>query len=256
MFIRVHPWLQSGFVQIVTERTLQAVPRTLLLGGALLLALQIGWHTQQAAPSARAESLAPPPSIGNVRFSSLGETITASGLLALRLQAFDNQPGISIPFAALDYVRLSAWLDTLLALDPHSNYPLLMASHLYAQVPDPAKQRLMLDFTYRQFLADPVRRWRFLAHAALIAKHRLHDLPLALRYARAIQEHAQDPQIAHWASQMPIFILEDMGELEAAKIELGALLATGSISDPQERHFLTERFQALSAEASKARHAR
>ena len=239
-----------------TERSLQAVPRLLLICGGLLLALQIGWRSQQAAPNARAESLAPPPSVSSVRLSSLGETITASGLLALRLQAFDNQPGISIPFAALDYARLSAWLDTLLTLDPRSNYSMLMASHLYAQVPDPTKQRLMLDFTYRQFLADPARRWRFLAHAALIAKHRLNDLPLALRYARAIQSHAQDPQIAHWASQMPIFILEDMGEVEAAKIELGALLATGSITDPQERHFLTARFQALSATASKARQAR
>lgn len=234
------------------ERSLRSVPRAVVLAGLMLLALQIGWRAQQAAPTARAESLAAAPSVNSIQLSSLGEPITASGLLALRLQAFDNQPGLSIPFANLDYGRLSAWLDTLLALDPHSDYPLLMASYLYAQVPDPARQRLMLDFSYRHFLADPAQRWRFLAHAALIAKHRLHDLPLALHYARAIQAHAAAPGIPHWASQMPIFILEDMGELEAAKIELGALLATGSITDPQESHFLTERYQAL----SKPRHAR
>ena len=238
------------------ERPLQAVPRTLLLIGALLLVLQIGGRAQQTAPTARAQTLAPPPSANSIRLASLGEPITASGLLALRLQAFDNQPGISIPFAALDYTRLVAWLDTLLALDPRSNYPLLMASHLYAQVPDPARQRLMLDFTYRQFFADPAQRWRFLAHAALIAKHRLHDLPLALTYARAIQTHARGTNIPHWASQMPIFILEDMGELEAAKIELGALLATGNITDPQESHFLTERYRELAATASKPRQPR
>jgi hypothetical protein len=227
-----------------------------MLIGALLLALQIGWRAQQAAPSARAEALTPPPSANGIRLASGNEPIAASGLLALRLQAFDNQPGISIPFVALDYTRLVAWLDTLLALDPHANYPLLMASHLYAQVPDPARQRLMLDFTYRQFLADPQRRWRFLAHAALIAKHRLHDLPLALSYARAIQAHARGANIPHWASQMSIFLLEDMGELESAKIELGALLASGSISDPQERHFLTERYQELAGTASKPRQPR
>jgi len=240
----------------VIERSLQAVPRTLLLIGTLLLALQIGWRVQQATPSARAESLDVPPSAGSIRLASLNEPIAASGLLALRLQAFDNQPGISIPFASLNYARLIAWLDTLLELDPHSNYPLLMASHLYAQVPDPARQRLMLDFTYRQFLSDPARRWRFLAHAALIAKHRLHDLPLALTYARAIQGHASNTNIPHWASQMPIFILEDMGEVAAAKIELCALLASGNITDPQETHFLTERYQELATAASKAQQPR
>ena len=256
MFIRVHSWFQTDFSLPVKERSLQAVPRTLMLIGALLLTLQIGFRAQQAAPSAHAEAQTPPPSIVGVRLSSLNEPIAASGLLALRLQAFDNQPGISIPFAALDYARLVAWLETLLALDPQANYPLLMASHLYAQVPDLARQRLMLDFTYRQFLADPQRRWRFLAHAALLAKHRLRDLPLALTYARAIQAHAHSTSIPHWASQMPIFILEEMGELAAAKIELGALLASDSITDPQERHFLTERYQTLAATASKPQHTR
>ncbi len=238
------------------ERSLQAVPRTLFLGIVLLLALQISWRTQQAAPIASAESLTFPPNATSIRLATLDEPITASGLLSLRLQAFDNQPGVSIPFAALDYARLTAWLDTLLALDPNAQYPLLMASHLYAQVPDPIRQRKMLDFTYRQFLAAPAQRWRFLAHAALIAKHRLHDLPLALTYARAIQVHAKDANIPHWASQMPIFLLEDIGEIEAAKIELGALLATGSITDPQENHFLTERYQDMVAAASKPRQAR
>ena len=237
-------------------RSLRAVPRAVMFCGVLLLALQISWRAMQTAPVAYVEALAPPPSATAARLASLGEPITLAGLLALRLQAFDNQPGISIPFAALDYSRVAAWLGTLLELDPHSNYPLLMSSYLYAQVPDPAKQRLMLDFTYRQFLADPQRRWRYLAHAALIAKHSLHDLPLALTYARAIQQHARDPSIPHWASQMPIFILEDMGEREAAKIELGALLATGSITDPQERHFLTERYSELETQSPKSRQAR
>jgi len=238
----------------MTERSLHAVPRALMLSGALLLALQISWRAMQTAPTAYAEALPPPPSATTAQLA--GEPITLAGLLALRLQAFDNQPGISIPFAALDYGRLVAWLGTLLELDPGSNYPLLMSSYLYAQVPDPAKQRLMLDFTYHQFLADPKQRWRYLAHAALIAKHRLHDLPLALTYARAIQQHAHDPSIPHWASQMPIFILEDMGEREAAQIELGALLASGSITDPQERHFLTERYSELETQSPKFRQAR
>jgi hypothetical protein len=44
---------------------------------------------------------------------------------------------------------------------------------------------------------------------------------------------------------MEVFILEDMNELEAAKIMLGGLLATGRIRDPQERRFLQGRLEEL-----------
>ena len=40
-------------------------------------------------------------------------------------------------------------------------------------------------------------------------------------------------------------MLEDMGELETAKILLGGLLASGAITDAHEIHFLTERLNTL-----------
>ena len=101
-------------------RSLRAVPRSVTILSVILLTLQIAWRTLQVAPTAYAEALTRPPSATAARLASLGEPITLAGLLALRLQAFDNQPGISIPFAALDYTRVTAWLGTLLALDPNS----------------------------------------------------------------------------------------------------------------------------------------
>ena len=132
--------------------------------------------------------------------------------MTLYLQAFDNQPGISIPFAQLDYGTVQAWLKRILELDPRTQYPLLMAAQLYAQVPDEVKQRQMLEFVYQEFLVDPERRWPWLAHAAIMAKHRLHDLPLALKYANALAQHATAPSVPHWVAQMHIFLHEDMGE--------------------------------------------
>ena len=44
---------------------------------------------------------------------------------------------------------------------------------------------------------------------------------------------------------MEIFILEDMNELEAAKVMLGGLLATGRIRDPEERRFLEGRLEEI-----------
>ena len=133
----------------------------------------------------------------------------------------------------------------MLALDPRSEYPLFAAARIYAENPDPSRSRIALEFVYREFFADPDRRWPWLAHAALLAKHRLKDLPLARRYAAAIERHTHSTNVPLWAKQMEIFILEDMNELEAARILLGGMLESGAIRDPAEARFLRLRLEEL-----------
>lgn len=228
------------------ERPLSAVPRLLLLVLVVALAAQTAWRSMQPAPTARADQLSMPPPRAALRALAVGDPVALGQALTLRLQAFDNQPGVSVPFAALDYDRVEAWLAALLDLDPASGYPLLMASQLYAQVfGHPAKQRQMSEFVLREFLRDPDRRWQPLAHVTVMAKHRLHDLPLALRYARALADHARGPEVPGWARQMHIFLLEDLGEVETARLLLGGLLASGAIRDEHEARFLTQRLQGM-----------
>ncbi|HWI15571.1 MAG TPA: hypothetical protein VNT02_15000 [Burkholderiales bacterium] len=190
-----------------------------------------------------AEDLPAAPPVKVLRALALGDPEFLSGALVLYLQSFDDQPGVSIPFRDLNYPRLAAWLDRALALDPHSDYPLLLAAQVYSQVPDPRRQRIMLDFVHSAFAADPNWRWRWLAHASIVARHRLRDDTLALSYARDIATHA--PAAPGWARQMQIFLLEDLGEREQAKVLLGGLLATGAVTDPAEIRFLTGRLEAL-----------
>ncbi len=227
----------------MSERRIAIVPKAVLALLAVTLALQLASQAGQPRPQARAEALAAPAAPAMLKAVSLDEPIAAAQLLILYLQAFDNQPGISIPFRDLDYPRVIEWLDTILRLDANGHYPLLMASQLYAQVPVEPKQRLMLDFVHRQFLADPNRRWRWLAHCAMVAKHRLNDNVLALKYAEDIARLAH--RAPNWARQMRIFILENMGELESATILLGGLLASGEVTDPSEIRFLTQRLEAM-----------
>jgi hypothetical protein len=226
-----------------SERSIAAVPRAAKIVLAVALIVQIAWHAATPKPVASASALGAPPPLSWLRAASLGEQTFLAQVLVLYLQAFDNQPGLSIPFRDLDYGAVQAWLETALALDPHGQYPLMMAAHLYAQVQDEAKQRRMLEFLHREFLRDPNRRWRWLAHAAIVAKHRLKDLPLALRYAEEITLHARGA--SSWARQMRIFIREDMGEAQSAAIMLGGLLDSGEVSEPAEINFLTQRLQAL-----------
>ena len=229
----------------MAQRRLASVPRPLLWLVPLALVVQIAFAVLQPRPQARAEQLPAPPSASVLRAMSLGDPIPLAQLMTLYLQAFDNQPGISIPFLDLDYGKVEAWLQRILELDPRGQYPLMMASQLYAEVPDERKRRQMLEFVYREFLVDPDRRWPWLAHAAIMAKHRVHDLPLALRYAQALAERATGPGVPHWVKQMRIFLHEDIGEYETARVLLGGLLDSGAVQDSHELRFLIQRLERL-----------
>ncbi|NVD97494.1 hypothetical protein [Massilia sp. BJB1822] len=234
------------------RRRAAPLPLQLLLAGAL--AAQLAWHALQpfgarAGQGAQAAPTLPPPMpLAGLRLASLGEPLALSKLLMLHLQSFDDQPGQRLSWRELDYGRLAGWLERALDLDPRGQYPLLAASQVYSAVNDAARSRQMLDLVYREFLRDPQRRWPWLAHAALVARHRLHDLPLARRYAAAIRTQAT--QAPDWARELEVFVLEDMNELDSARKLIGALLSSGQITDPAEARFLGGRLEALQQRAS------
>lgn len=234
------------------ERPISAVPKPALLLLALALAAQALWHFSHPLPAARADNLPPPPPLSSLELAGFGEPIALAKALMLYLQAFDNQAGIGIPYRYLDYDRLQKWLALVLQLDPPGQYPLFAASRVYGEVRDPAKQRAMFDFVYRQFFLDPNRRWKWLANAAVMSKHRLHDLPRARLYAQAIRLYATGKEVPNWAKQMEIFILEDMNEYDSARILLGGLLRSGQITDPHELRFLEERLDKIETKENSA----
>ena len=207
---------------------------------AAALAAQIAAQALQRADPAAPPELPPAPGLPALRLASFGENEAAARLAMVHLQSY----------RAPDYARLLEWLGEILALDPRSQYPLFSAARVYAETADPARNRLALEFVYREFLRDPERRWQWVAHAALLAKHRLKDLPLARRYAQALEQHARGPAVPPWALQMEIFILEDMNELEAAKVLIASLLGSGALNDPAEMRFLRQRLEELEARLS------
>lgn len=227
------------------ERPLSHVSAPVLALLAAGLALQLGLHATLPAPQAKAPDLLPAPSATLLRLASLGEPIALAKILMLQLQAFDYQSGSKVPYKDLDYARLEDWLARILELDPAGQYPLLAAARVYAEVPRVAKQRSMMDFVYRQYLLDPNRRWPWLAHAAFLAKHRLKDLPLALKYAAALQQYTTSKDVPVWVRTMEAFMREDMNELETARIMIGGLLASGKITDRGEAKFLEGRLQEI-----------
>ena len=228
------------------ERPLSAVPFPVLALFIASLVIQVCWSHARPQAAATAEALPNPPDTRLLRLSGLGEPDALAKILMLWLQAFDNQPGVSIPFARLDYARVINWLDALLALDNRFQYPLLSASRVYTETPDNARKRQMLEFVHRRFLEDPGRRWPWMAHGVYVAKHRIKDLQLALKYANALRLNVDSAAAPPWATQMEIFVLEDLGEVESARIIIGGLLASDRLAtNDNELRFLKNRLAEL-----------
>ena len=233
------------------ERKIACVPATVSALLVATLAIQLGLSLSSPPPKPGALDLPAAPSSIAANLLSGGDPAPIAKSLMMYLQAFDQRADNQIPYSALDYGRLIRWLDLVIELDPSGQYPLHAASRLYAEVRDPAKQRKMLAFIYEKFLSDPNHRWPWLAHAAAIAKHELKDLPLARSYAAAIQAHATGPKVPLWARQMEAFILEDMNELETARIMIGGFVTSGQVKDLGELKFLEERLSEIEARIAK-----
>lgn len=215
-------------------------PELRLLWATLLLALALqgGWKCYEPQPAALIRELPKAPDPGWVRAVDFGEHALASQWLMLQLFSLDEQPGVSLPFASLDYARLKEWIGAALELDPYNRNLLVAATQVYSQVPNPGRQRMMLDFVHRQFLLAPASRWPFLAHAAFIARHNLKDMNLAMSYASDLSRVNSAPS---WARQMSVLLLADLGEKEQARVLLGGLLDSGAVKDPREIAFLLKR---------------
>lgn len=224
-----------------TERPVSVVPRVVLYVLISTLVSQIVWHASQPKPVAQATELDTAPSAVLFDLISMGDPIALSKILILRIQSFDNQPGISIPFNKLDYHKVVSWLERVAELDPYSRYPYLLAARVYAQVNDPERKRIMLNFVHSGFLKNPELQWPAMVQAVFIARHRLKDLDLALRYARDIRLNLKGEHIPSWVRQMELFVLEEMGDLESAKVLLGAFLDAGLIENERELKFLQGR---------------
>ena len=225
------------------EKPLSSVPLIVSVLIAVMLACQIVFHYFLPAKQVFAESLSEPPALEFLHLYSLGDAVASSKFEMLSLQAFDNQSGISLSFRDLDYHALTAWLGSILTLDPQSQYPLLSASRVYGNVADTERQRIIIQFVAEEFRKDPEQRWPWLAHAIYLAKHKLKDLPLALELAQTLRQYAK--QAPPWARQMEIFLMDDMGETEAVKVLIGGLLESGRITDENELRFLLYRLQLI-----------
>ncbi len=211
----------------------------------LALAVQCAWSARARHLESLPAAIPPAPTLGILDAFAFGDPAAVSYLISLRLQSVDDGFARVSSFATLHYGHLSDWLSLALDLDPVGHYPLLLASHVYSQVQDPARQRRMIALVRAQANKDLSRRWQWLAHVSIMARHRLHDPRLALSLASDLAHAPGSIAMPGWARQMAAFLHEDLGEHDAARALLGGLLHSGTVRDANEADFLARRLAAI-----------
>jgi len=195
--------------------------------------VQAGWPGVPSPPPA---ALAPLLALGDDQLFYRGA--------AFGLQNMGDGGGRATPLAHYDYGRLEAWLRLLDELDPQADYAPTLAGYYFGQSPVPDDLRRIVAYLRTIGARDPARHWRWLAHAVYLARHRLHDVALALAVARHLAGLA-GTEAPLWVRQMPAFVLADVGEREAARDLLETILATDRNLSAGEivfmRHFIDQR---------------
>lgn len=218
---------------------MRMLPRPLLVSFALLLLLQaVNHQLGRERREAIYHPLSRPFSAEVYRGMAMGSFRLFGYLLSLRLQLHDNQAGQHFRYSLMNYDLLLDWLKTLSDIDTDSEYPMLLASRIYTQTSNPERLRKILGFIERRFDDNPQLHWRRLAEASLIAKHKLHDLDLALRFADKLAKQPASVKMPHWARDFQFLLLAELNETESAIAIIQALLQSGSIKDPDEQRFL------------------
>jgi hypothetical protein len=210
----------------------------ILLAAALLLHAALALHHRER----RAEwaGVPPPPPLAVAPAMALGDPQLFYRAATFALQNMGDEGGRVTPLAEYDYARLGGWLDLLDRLDPEARYAPALAAYYFGQTPDSESLRRIIAYLNVVGARDPARNWRWLAHAVYLARHRLHDLPLALAVARHLAG-LPEGEVPRWVRQMPAFVLAEVGEREAARDLMATILATDAELSPDEAA-LIERF--------------
>ena len=192
---------------------------------------------------ARWTGIPPAPSENTAAGVTLGDRQFAYRSGALTLQNLGDTGERTIPLKDLDYVKLGQWFHLLNSLDPVSNHIPLIAAYYFGgiQATEETSDKIRVVIDYLAGIGNTLEheKWRWLAHAAFLARHKTNDLDYALELANRLV--AMDPDgrnLPLWARHMPAFILTALNQKDAARALLEAVLLGSSRLHPNEANFL------------------
>lgn len=202
---------------------------------ALALAIQVAVWFYARDFQARWTNVPPVPSYAGAMASSLGDAEFSYRMIGLMIQNLGDTGGRTTHIGEYDYDRLHGWFMLTDRLDPAANFIPFLAAYYFGSVEVPEKAGRVVDYLTHQGLRPEDQKWRWLARAAFLARFAENDKDKALELSRRLAGLHPKINLPFWARQMPVFILEDRGEKEAAlAMILETLKSQSSTLPPQE----------------------
>lgn len=211
---------------------------TVGLTAVTLLCVGFWWLSSDLM--ARWAGVPPVPSTRTASLMALNDTQFAYRSGAMTLQTLGDTGGQIVPLKEYNYVRLSDWFQTLHRLDPAADHVPMIAAYYFGATSVPGDIAYIVDYL-EQVGDSPVgQKWRWLAHAAYLARHRMDDMPRALDIAYKLSRITplDGRPLPIWARQMPAFVLAARGDQAAARALLENMLINETDLHPNEVNFM------------------
>ena len=213
---------------------------------ALLVALQIMFwsRTHDVFPDM---SIVPDvPGAQTVQALAMGDEQTLFRLSALRIQNAGDTFGRFTALYQYDFRKLYQWFRLLDVLDNRSNYVPSMASYYFSQTQNTQDVRYVVDYLTEHAHGRAQQKWWWVVQAIYLAGHRLKDQDLALKVSQPLVGLTGVPL---WVSQMPAFVHEKRGEMDAALKIIENIVNSSESLTPGElafmKQFVDERLNRL-----------
>ena len=213
------------------------IPRGALAAVLITLGLQGAFWWQTRELQAGWEGVPPAPSNQVAKALAMGDGQFLYRAATFVLQNMGDEGGRVTPLKDYDYQRLGQWFYLLDRFDPESDFLPVLVGYYFSQSQNPADVRIVISFLAHIAIRDPERNWRWLAHAIYLARHRVGDMNLALSLAYRMAA-IKSPGIPIWARQMPAFVLAEVGEREAARELMEAIMDSQIDLEPSEIEFM------------------
>ena len=191
---------------------------------ALLLNAAFWLYTKNL--QARWINVPPAPSKFSANVMTLGDSEFAYRILGIMIQNFGSIGGRITPIKDYDFENLADWFFLQHTLSPRGNHAPLIAAFYYGASQDPQKIRPLIKYLHVAGNDPQGEKWRWLAHAVYLARFRLKDYDLALELANTLAAIPND-DMPVWAKQMPVNVMNDMGQKQAAMQMMLEILKSG-----------------------------